>query len=92
VPRIRRSGCIDRLIRACGPAFAGDRIAVATWVVDFRRIRSRRRYKFTNAATGASLVTGETEWVFVDRETGRPRAITDEVKQCFPILPGDREP
>jgi acyl-CoA thioester hydrolase len=71
------------------PAFAGDRIAIATWVVDFRRIRSLRRYQFSNAATGKVLVTGETDWVFIDRETGRPRAIPDDVSRCFPLLPDE---
>ncbi len=74
-------------IEYLSPAFAGDRIAVATWVVNFRRIRSLRRYKFTNAATGKVLATGETDWVFIDSESGRPRAIPDSVKQCFPVLP-----
>ncbi len=74
------------------PAFAGDTIAVATWVADFRRVRSRRRYRFRHAETGKLLVTGETDWVFVDRQTGRPRSVPPEVQACFTLLPDGVEP
>src|SRR5208283_2191819 len=32
------------------PAFAGDTVTVLTWVSDFRKVRSLRRYKFIRAA------------------------------------------
>ncbi len=78
-----RSHKIDYL----SPAFANDRIEATTWVVDFRRARSLRRYKFTRKSDSKVLASGETEWVFVDIETGRPRAIPANVKACYPLLP-----
>ncbi len=69
------------------PAFVNDRVEATTWVVDFRRARSLRRYKFIRKSDSKLLASGETEWVFVDIEKGRPRAIPDNVKACYPLLP-----
>lgn len=70
------------------PAFADDVIEASTWVAGFRRVRSTRRYKFTRKSDGTVLARGETEWVFVDAKTGRPRPIPERVSSCFPLLPG----
>lgn len=73
------------------PAFAGDRLRVATWVAGFRRVRSLRRYRFERAADGQLLARGETDWVFVDAATGRPRTIPERLSTLFPLRP-DPEP
>jgi acyl-CoA thioester hydrolase len=94
------TGC-TRMTRACGaiwvvrthhveylrPAFGGDVLTVQTWVADWRRVRSLRRYKFIRAADGIVLAQGETDWVFVDALTGRPRAIPPEIGQVFQLAP-----
>jgi acyl-CoA thioester hydrolase len=99
------AGC-TRATRACGatwvirthrieyfrPAFAGDRIAVFTWVVNFRKVRSLRKYRFVRVADKALLADGETDWVFVDAHTGRPRVIPETVSGAFTTLPEDGEP
>jgi acyl-CoA thioester hydrolase len=74
------------------PAMAGDRISVMTWVADFRRAFSLRRYRFTRAGDGTVLARGETDWVFVDVETGRPRSVPEELKSMFEVPPADWEP
>ncbi len=66
-----------------GPAFAGEEIRARTWVVNLRRVRSLRRYQFVRQADGHPLVQGETDWVFVDIETGRPRRIPEEIANLF---------
>jgi acyl-CoA thioester hydrolase len=65
------------------PAFAGDEITVETWVADFRRVRSLRRYRIIRARDGLVLAEGETDWVFVDAKTGRPRRIPEEIVRAF---------
>jgi len=99
------AGC-TRATRACGatwvirthqieyfrPAFAGDRIAVFTWVVNFRKVRSLRKYRFVRVADKTLLAEGETDWVFVDAHTGRPRVIPETVSGAFTTLPEDGEP
>jgi acyl-CoA thioester hydrolase len=69
------------------PAFAGEQIVVQTWVVDIRRVRSLRRYRFVRKSDGRLLARGETDWVFVDVRTGRPRKIPEEVASVFTLMP-----
>ena len=70
------------------PAFAGERIRVLTWVVNMRRVRSLRRYRFLRVEDEQELVRGETDWVFVDMESGALRSIPREVTELFTLLPG----
>ncbi len=73
------------------PAFVGDEIEALTWVANFRKVRSLRRYKFVRTTDNATLAQGETDWVFADAKTGRPRAIPGEVSDVFEVLPGPAE-
>jgi len=82
-----RSHKIEYLV----PAFAGDRIHIATWVVSFRRVRSLRRYRFVNLSTGKLLAKGETDWVFVDDKSGRLRTIPPTVTKTFFLVPDEQE-
>jgi acyl-CoA thioester hydrolase len=74
------------------PAFAGERVQVLTWVANLNRALSLRRYRFLRAADGKLLVRGETQWVFVSAQTGRPLRIPAELQQVLPILPQANEP
>ncbi len=74
------------------PAFAGDRIVVLTWVSNFRKVRSLRKYRFVRLADDAVLAEGETDWVFVDAQSGRPRAIPGSVSGAFDVVPEDKKP
>jgi acyl-CoA thioester hydrolase len=99
------SGC-GRLTRAIGatwvartlqieylkPAFEGDTVVAQTWVADFRKVRSLRKYRFLRAEDGAVLAKGQTDWVFVEAATGRPRAIPDEMQTYFEITGAEFEP
>jgi acyl-CoA thioester hydrolase len=74
------------------PAFAGDTITVLTWVADFRKVRSLRKYKFLRATDSKALAQAETDWVFVDARTGRPLAIPPQIKSAFVIVNKEQEP
>jgi len=74
------------------PAFAREEAVALTWVVNFRRVRSVRRYKFYRKSDNTLLAKGETEWVFVDSERGRPRRIPDEIIQLFSLVAEEDEP
>ncbi len=65
------------------PAFIGEEIEIRTWVENIQRVRSLRKYEFVRKSDGKTLVKGETDWVFVNMENGRPLAITEEVKNVF---------
>lgn len=73
------------------PAFAGDNIAVLTWVSNFRRVKSLRKHRIIRIEDRAVLVDGETDWVFVDARTGRLRSIPPNVMTSFELLPKDKE-
>lgn len=74
------------------PAFPGERLAVLTWVADFHKVRSKRKYRVFRVEDGALLTQGETDWVFVEAATGRPRSIAPEVARLFEVVPEDEEP
>lgn len=65
------------------PAFEGEQIEARTWVEDLRKVRSLRMYEFIRKSDGKVLVKGETDWVFMDTKTGRPKAIPVEVEKIF---------
>ena len=79
-------------IEYLSPAFAGDEVVALTWVANFRRVRSLRRYKFLRKGDGALLARGETDWVFVDAGSGHPRTIPDDVMGAFPLVAENEEP
>jgi acyl-CoA thioester hydrolase len=69
------------------PAYAGELIEVRTWVANIRKVRSLRRYEFVRKKDGGILVSGETDWVFVNTRTGLPIQIPDSVVGVFTLLP-----
>jgi acyl-CoA thioester hydrolase len=69
------------------PAFAGEGVTAMTWVADLRRVQSLRKYRFLRQADQSILAQGETEWVFVDAASGRPRAIPQPIKALFHVVP-----
>lgn len=71
------------------PGKLGEQIEVRTWVENLQRVRSTRKYEFVRLADGKSLARGETEWVFVGQDTGKPVAIPAEVRAVFRPLGGE---
>jgi acyl-CoA thioester hydrolase len=99
------SGCMDATTAAgaiwvvrthqieyLAPAFAGDTLTMQTWVVNFKKVRSLRRYKIIRAADQTIVARAETDWVFVNAKTGRPQTIPDEVKNTLPVVGKEMEP
>jgi len=74
------------------PAFAGDAVVVYTWVADFRKIRSLRKYKMVRTADQTVLAVAETDWAFIAFEPRTPRRIPPEVGSAFIVVPADQEP
>ncbi len=80
---VARSHHIDYL----QPAFPGDEITVETWLAGRRKVSCHRRYRFLRQCDQVELARAETEWVYIDLMTGRPRAIHDQVINRFQLLP-----
>lgn len=65
------------------PLRYGDTVDVKTWVLDYRRVRSRRAYELRNKATGELAARAITDWIFIDRATQRPVSIPEEVSAAY---------
>ncbi len=74
------------------PCFAGDTVTVQTWVTNFSRVRSLRKYRFYRGGGKRVVARAETDWVFIDAKSGRARAIPDEIKRAFQVVPPAEEP
>jgi acyl-CoA thioester hydrolase len=72
------------------PAFAGEQLAIHTWVSTVRRSSSLRKYRIVRG--GELIARGETVWVYVDAATGKPRPIPAEVHSAFTLVPTEEEP
>ncbi|MBN2044331.1 MAG: acyl-CoA thioesterase [Anaerolineales bacterium] len=73
----------DTEIEYIQPLRYGDTAEITTWVEDFRRVRSRRRYEFHRAGAEDLCARGVTDWVLLDRTTHRPVTIPEEFQLAF---------
>jgi len=73
-------------------AYAGDTIVILTWVADFHKIRSLRKYKFIRPADSVVLAAASTLFIFCDQETGRPVTIPKEVQKAYTVVDAADEP
>lgn len=82
---VARSHRIDYL----RPAFEGEQLVILTWCAEIRKVRAQRKYRFLRLADQNILATGETEWVFADAQTGRPRSMPANVSSAFEVVADD---
>ncbi len=63
------------------PAFEGDELMLKTWVDEVGKITSVRKYEIYK---NNKLITyGQTEWIFVDINSHRPKRIPKEVIEKY---------
>lgn len=74
-------------IEYLSPALAGDELEIRTWLTSLRRVRCQRKYEFIRTLDKKLIARGETDWVFVNVETGRPSSIPEEIRTAFVIAP-----
>ena len=73
------------------PAGAGTDLEVRTWVEDFRRVRSQRRYDVTKV-DGTRVLDAVTDWVLVESASGKLRRISAEMEERFGVAPEPATP
>ena len=71
------------------PAMVNDQLHVRTWVADFRRAFSRRKYEFVRTSDQIVLARGETNWVYVEVASARPRSIPSHIAAMFELVPDE---
>ncbi len=74
------------------PAFAGENIVVKTWISNFKKVTSLRKYKIIRPADAAVLSTAETNWAFIGLERYIPRRIPQELCESFDLVGPESEP
>lgn len=74
------------------PAFLDDELVVETWVADFQKVTSLRRYRVLRPADGRLLAEAATNWVFVNYDTRLPKRIPLEVSQAFEVRRDEASP
>ncbi len=60
-----------------------DQIMVQTWVADFRRWHSQRRYDFIQAGSGEIAARASTDWVYLQLPSHRPATVPLDMQRAF---------
>ncbi len=74
------------------PAFVDESIVVRTWIANFKKIQSLRRYQILRPHDEAVLAVAETNWAFIGFEHGVPRRVPDEITTSFTLVEPSDEP
>ncbi|MEY1661453.1 acyl-CoA thioesterase [Isoalcanivorax beigongshangi] len=68
------------------PAFEGERLQLGTWIVENdRRISMVRQYQVVREQDGVTLLRGNTRWVCVAMDSGKPRRMPHEFIDGYPL-------
>lgn len=65
------------------PVELGDDLVIRTWADSFKRTSSIRRYDFYRQRDNKLVVEASTNWVYVDRDSGRPQPIPEALKLLY---------
>ena len=95
VQRYLESGAVwvvrSHFISYIRPAFERETVTLQTWVAEIKQRSSVRKYLVTRTNDQDVLVEAETNWVYVDRKSGRPLRIPEDLRAAFDLDPkGDR--
>jgi acyl-CoA thioester hydrolase len=69
------------------PALEGETITLQTWVAEIKQRSSVRKYLVVRTNDQKVLVEAETNWVYVDRKSGRPLRIPEDLRAAFEVDP-----
>ncbi len=71
------------------PAFPSDEIVVRTWVANFKKVTSLRRYEIVRGTGDGEIILAKaaTDWAFIHFATHQLRRIPAEVSGAFEIVP-----
>lgn len=67
------------------PALAGETLLVATWIArNDQRLSMTRHYQIVREQDGETLVRGDTDWVCVALDSGKPKRMPEEFVRGYP--------
>lgn len=66
------------------PAFEGDRLRLATWIIDCDgRLTLTRRFQLIRPADGRTLLRARTRFACIELSSGRPRRLPEEYRRVY---------
>jgi acyl-CoA thioester hydrolase len=74
------------------PAFVDEPIVVRTWIANFKKIQSLRKYQILRADDDTVLAVAETNWAFIGLEHRVPRRVPGEIIDSFVLVEPANEP
>ena len=74
------------------PAFVGDEIKVVTWVNNFGKFTSLRKYRVVRERDNLLLASASTNWAFISWPRRLPKRFPSELVDAFVVVPEDQEP
>ncbi len=75
--------------------FAGDELLLGTWIVgNDRKLSVTRRYQLIRPKDGVTALRGQTHWVCVEIDSGKPKRMPAEFADGYGVteLPADPAP
>ena len=85
--RLRRGMAALRIeIDYLRAVLAGERVTLATWIVDSdHRLRVTRRFQLRNAADGATVARATTQYVCLNLDSGRATRMPPEFSASYRV-------
>jgi len=75
---------VNHFIEYKAPAFEKDVLILKTWVEKYSGVTSERHTEIIKKSDNKLLAKAKTLWCLLDKTTGKPLRITDELKTKFP--------
>ena len=65
------------------PAFLGDRLEMATWIVEVGRLVLVRRFQLRRRTDGITLLRARTRYACIALSSGRARRVPEEYLMAY---------
>lgn len=65
------------------PALLDDEVLIRTWIADFDKVSSMRKYEIVRQADNRVCALAETRWVFIDFTTFKLTEIPPAIRHAF---------
>lgn len=75
---------VNHFIEYKAPAFKNDVLVLKTWVENYKGVTSERHTQIIKKEDNKLVVKAKTLWCLLDKNSGKPLRITDELKAKFP--------
>lgn len=75
---------VNHFIEYKAPAFENELLILKTWVSHYSGVTSERHTEIIRKKDDKLIVKAKTLWCLIDKNTGKPMRISEELKAQFP--------